>query len=327
MSGFLLAEQAAEQNFLQGYPITQNELQKGYNAPSRIEDDFYLAGSYIYWQPIMNGFVVGVDISPSTSLPIVVQHDDISYNFASGFKVEAGLNIIPDEWTVDAAYTWLHGSDSGTAIRTDAASTFTIPWDVQSGVSLYGATGKWTYKLDLIDLSLARPCYVGTNLTIAPLFGMRGGWIDNDFEVHATTTTNIISTMKNTLKSWLIGFRPGVRTNWLFGSGIRLFSDVYMGMYYQDFSIDYYQNDETAPSTVYSTSSLSKKQLATNIELFSGLGYGTYLNDNKQYIDLLLGYTFQVFFNQNFLGVDTSSTSAAEDLMLQGLNARLSIHF
>ena len=182
---------------------------------------------------------------------------------------------------------------------------------------------------DLIDLEFSRPHYLGKKLIFKPHFGFRGGWIDQKYNLEAQVTwrsENESSFYFNvSSKSWLIGPRAGLDSQWLLGEGFSLFGNLASSLCYQHFNVKY--KETTVPDLALEFNSDSKTKdyyVNPNLEFAVGINWGSYLAENQYHIDLSAGYEFHIFWNQNQMSVlknDNNQTphTKAGDLMLHGL--------
>jgi len=108
-------------------------------------------------------------------------------------------------------------------------------------------------------------------------------------------------TVKNKSNSWAIGPKFALDSNWVIGSGFRLFGNAEADVLYTRYtklSSDLKNTSVTFVPEVFTKQS-SVGTLRTHIDLVTGLGWGTYIDCNNWYLDFSAGYEFQVFFDQN----------------------------
>lgn len=339
-------EKCKTQNgYAQGREVAQAQMMSGYNAPARIDVrgawDFYLTGSFIYFQPTEDNLELAISSSSTTGTEVALPIDgsvvNMDFDYKPGFKVGLGMNFDHDNWDVFAEYTRLHCTNSQSADRVTNGRLFSL-WrhpDLQTAANAYSAlSGKWRFNLDLLDLSLGRCYFVGTKLTFRPYFGGRAAWINQRYNVTGTlaSSTTTLSTGRNKSNSWGLGARVGVDTEWMMGCGFRLFGNGSADILYTQYHMSQSQQDPVTPTTIdlnVSQTKLSCVRPHADLEL--GFGWGSYFDNNNWHIDFAAGYGFQVFWNQNMFrkyyapdGLGLSSV-ALGDLYLQGmtLTARL----
>ena len=246
--------------------ISEMPLRCAYNAPVntliKCPVDFFITGSFIYWQAKEKGLELGITEScENCDTGRVINMD---FDFKPGFKVGLGWHSDYDDWHFYIEYTRLHLTDHKSyKIKQDECDTNECPpcdfihpaWTTfpQENpllqVYYQQAKGKWTMNLDIIDLELGRAYWVGTQLTYAPFVGLRGGWLDQKLNASYCGIDRIFileqyiceddcSSYKSSNKSdsWFIGPRVGIDTNWLLGDGFRFFGNTAVALFYQKFT-------------------------------------------------------------------------------------------
>ncbi|MBI3900717.1 MAG: hypothetical protein HY324_01040, partial [Chlamydiia bacterium] len=101
-----------------------------YNAPAEInigmqgEIDFFVAGSFLYWQPLQDNMAVSTVfgstlsgnsitgfIQSATNGATAQQNTlELDYKYKPGFQVILGMNLQDDDWIGYAEYTRFHGT-------------------------------------------------------------------------------------------------------------------------------------------------------------------------------------------------------------------------
>ena len=146
-----------------------------------------------------------------------------------------------------------------------------------------------------------------------------------------TTYTEVSHTYTTSAKanSWAVGPRIALGTNWLLGSGFRIYGDTAASLVYQHIKADYsdYQDDTIDHYVTYRNG-----QITPNFDLGAGFGWGTYFADNGWHFDMILGYEFQYFWNQNWMRWLKDNEALfidgdAGDLMFQGLTVGIRFDF
>ncbi|MFA5250362.1 MAG: Lpg1974 family pore-forming outer membrane protein [Parachlamydiales bacterium] len=340
--------QPSDQNgYEQGYGI-ENQLSPAYNASARIATsgswNANLWGSFIYFSPREEGLTLGGHYTSSNDTVNII---DTHFTFKPGFKVGAGFNLGHDSWVMGLSYLWFHNEHKTSSGALGTVADQMIPfWNAQ-GTQEYIShlSSTWHLKMDLLDWEFSRPLYSGKYLTCSPVIGLRGGWIGqklNNYTTHYSAGTSLVSLNHHKQNSYLVGLRGAVDTRWVLGHGLRIFADLSAALFYQHFRNSMVEYNTLHPTTVYVRSPQEKRNCVTpNLDLNGGLGYGCYLGKNNGcHMDLSLGYTFQIFWNQNRMrplqtdikSCDTTyfyafPDSAIGDLFLQGLIANARVDF
>lgn len=324
-------------SYEQGHAAAKEQMVSAYNAPGRIDVkgawDFFASASFIYWKAMEEGLDVG--IQRPTTLSTGTGHIlYTNFKYKPGFQVGLGMNFNHDDWNLMAEYTRLHCKNKK---NHSYSTSYILPfwfYTLESAETLTSAKGIWKLRYDIIDLHLGRPYYTGTNLIFKPEFGLRGGWINQNFKAEYTTDAALLYYSKSTQHDWLIGPRASLGMDFLLGCDFVLFGKTALGLYFQKITNKYKMIDHDA-STIQTTRS-QKCFLTPNLELGVGLGWGTYFADNSWHFDVRLGYDFLIYWNQNHMRrladksdySDLETTeSAAGNLMMHGLTLTVRFDF
>jgi hypothetical protein len=304
----------------QGHCINEKQMEKAYSLPARFDvnnswDTFFTA-SFIYWQA-RQGSLDLTRIEYNTSRQ-VLQHDpsspitdvirNFSFDYEPGFKVGLGINLMHDDWVLYSEYTRLHGKSDRTVINPtpfgDPSSNLS-PLFHRAVTDYETVTGTYDARCDFIDLQLSRPFYSGTQLTIDPHFGLRGGWITqhvNSYNHFYDIDPNIgLEEIFYTYsKSWFVGPRIGFNGSWLLGKGFRICGNLSGGLYYQHIKAYAKSFDEvvTRPGEISTWNRHILTQLAPSVESGIGFAWGMYLGNHGYHLDFSALYDFTYFWNQ-----------------------------
>ncbi len=347
----------------------KTQMASGYNAPARIDVrgswDIFAEGSFIYWQLSQDNMELAFsNTTPNsayvgTTLPQLqgnlVQMD---FDYKPGFKIGFGANSCHDDWDSYAEYIRIYTSNtmstngsvvSGTTTPSPILPTWGNPFVFPSN-AYNSASESWDCNLNFVNWDLARSYYVGQQLTFRPFFGARGAWITQNVHVQyvnslypqAGTSVEFLGTMDiyQRNRSWAVGPRIGVETNWMLGQGIRFFGNANGDILYTKYKIqnktNFLSNDPAFPPIGSNSFFISKETpgtVRTHAELEAGLGWGSYFDNNNWHIDLSAAYSFQVFFDQNMLSLFPDSAmpartiQSAGNLYAQGLTTTARLDF
>lgn len=348
-------------------------LNAAYNYPARIQTrcpwDISFDASFIYWQPLEDNLELGV-VNNITTSPIgtaatgttVGYVVDMDFKYKPGFKVGFGVAFDYDNWDTHAEYTWFHNTNSNSVSVPGIASPTQdiLPmWgspttEYTGGFAYHSASAKWKLHMDIVDLDLGRWYYVGTKLTFRPNFGARAAFIRQNYNITylaetpfdpvgqtgAAQTAFRESNVFAKSHSWGLGFKTGLDTNWMIGQGFRVFgcgeADILFTRYTQLSTGE--DSITLPPTTPAALASITIKQrnhntVRTHLDIQMGIGWGTYWDCNNWYTDVMLGYEFQVFFDQNMFRHYNNGTMTANsmmpngDLFTQGLTAQFMLTF
>jgi hypothetical protein len=324
------------------------KMSEGYNAPCRIKVDrsydFFVSGSFIYWQPIQENMKLGV-VSNSAANPndIINGYEaDLSFKYKPGFKVGIGMDFDYDSWDTFIEYTWFHGTEKREVnLDPNDITIGLLPaWQVPNFLAPQYNFGseEWKLKMDLLDWDLGRSYSVGKQLCIHPFIGLRSAWISQNVYIKYVNTNPAYAFIwpstfiTQTIHSWGIGPRIGLASHWKLGKGFRIYGNGEGDILFTKYNLNSNQISATAGASGYTIWQHSS-YLRTHLDLKLGVGWGIYLADHKCHLDFSADYGFQVFFNQNMfrrtisaqsLGVSTLPNG---NLYLSGLTITACCHF
>ncbi|MDE3055164.1 MAG: hypothetical protein KGI80_00485 [Verrucomicrobiota bacterium] len=332
--------------------MTQAPMQPcvaAYNAPAEInigmqgEIDFFVGGSFIYWQPLQDNLPIATILSNYTGplsasvTATTVSLDSLQMNFQykPGFQVIAGMNLQDDNWVGYAEYTRFYGSHSTSSSGIAGNAMFLKNGSSETSV-FANTTSNFTCDLNFVDLMLERVYYVGKNLVMHSAYGARGAWImeslHNTFsDAHALTIdvaiTNDSVNQVQRVHSWEIGPRGGVELDWDLGMGIRFFGTGYADILYSKYHLQAKDAFTLALVTQNYTNTSKIRTLRTHLQSDMGFGWGTYFDNNAWHLDLLASYGFQVFFDQNMFTYNLVEPQYSGNLYVHGLTAEARFDF
>jgi hypothetical protein len=337
------AEQG-KKTYKQGHATKNKEMFSGYNSPARIniEDgaNIYVRPSLIYWQGKEKGLAIAsIAVNGVTTTPPIDSYlKTPDFKYKPGFKVAVGKSFDRDDWYTEINYTFFHPSASVSLNTLSSASVLeTLIWT--SGVStFYSATGTWNLKNDIIDAELGRSYYLGTKITLTPFISLRGGWLNQTYNLDYYGLTGMLIAAHSSIKaksdSWLIGPRVGLIGNFLFGKTFKLFANSHVSLLYQDFSVRITERDyQNAALNSLSTIKLNDGFLTPNLKLGLGTGWGDYFFNNRIHFELTASYDFEVYFEQNVMSYLTNVNKhnnfreVFENLYLHGLTIDFRLDF
>lgn len=346
----------------QGQDPMTDKNQAGYNQPARIKVNgkwnFNLNASFIYWHASEDGLDVAFQErrvpTNAANTQLLRTGGDMSNHTGSykpGFKVGAGLTTANfDDWMINAQYTWYRSMNHESRGKNDPTVAYRVNnwFPNQHNIYAGSVSSDWGLHFQLIDLTMSRPFYQGSRLTVNPYAGLRSALIRQHFtvEMHNIftnvdnaggapfTTTERRSLSKS--NSWSIGPVFGMNSNWLLGAGFRGLANASAGILYTRYttvSLVSEQSD-TTPTMSFPAGAIDSEwdkhnALRPFLEFDLGLGWGRYFHDMDYFIDFSASYDFLCFPSQNMMRVNADAANsrtggAPGDLYLHGLtvNAR-----
>lgn len=331
-------------NFEQGMPVEEGQLQKGYSAPARTDVngawDFYVSGSFLYWQTVVDGLEYAMTSSDAVLRKGHIKNPKTKWK--PGCKVGLGVNFEHDDWSLFAEWTHMLGRAKGHT-GTVSAGNYLIPLSFDSFLAsatstCQQATGRGKANFNQVDFLLSRPYYSGKNLTVIPEFGIKGIWDKYRNVSSYTTVTAVVydpSSVTYTLSSvktvgkyryWAVGPEFGVKSNWLMGCGFKVFGEAKGSLFYlrakhsQKCTIPV--GSALAADGVVFEAKLSKLNLIRSMfEGNAGFGWETYFDHCNWHFAVDLAYNF--LYSPNIISVLGVQTDVAR----HGGNCTLRLDF
>jgi len=318
--------------YSQGHLIEKSQVMPGYNASAKIDIgkklDVFVSGSYLFYQPIQKGLSYAYSVNnPQFTIE---RFFEMHSNYKSAFKVALGLSTNSDDWVYTLEYLRVHFSKIK-KVEQRAINTWLNYVSTPEVMTNTKAT--WSGKIDILDLTFARPHYSGTYFLLTPLFGLKGGYLDQSFNTDSIRESDeAILYSRDKTDSYLIGLLGGAKTKLLIFWGFNFYTDVKASLFYQRFKVKNSQNSASTPSSLFDNSINLVRYINPNLLISSGLEWGSYFSNKRAHISFLVGYEANVFFNQNLM-VElkdlqiNSHTSEIGDLFFHGFVANLKINF
>ncbi len=325
--------------YKQGEGICPNDLPKAYNAEARFDTcmDFFVKGSFIYWEILGDQTDIGV---VALTVPSNILEDiQMSKKYQMGFKVGLGYNLNHDNWGLFAEYTYLHKKMSSSYNPLNKQGIFYAIWmNFGNGIQLNTITtdikGSWRVDLDKLDLEVARSYYLGTKLIVKPFMGISLHFLDQEYNFDLTTTGLIKNSTKT--DSWALGPRFGFNADWIFCKNFRLFGSTV-------FDLMFSENKTSASGqelgTIYTLNTVKINNLRDVEELSIGLGWGSYFSCDNYHFDIAASYEVQRYGHTNYMareaqiisvdGATAIGTNQVKpgDLFLHGLTVAVGFNF
>ncbi|MBN2479102.1 MAG: hypothetical protein JXA94_02625 [Parachlamydiales bacterium] len=323
-----------------------------YNHPARINIcsnvDIFAQGEFLWFKPLEDDLDIAVDTSTFAIQDVSVTEygrvRNLNFKYKPAFRIALGIDLNHDDWETMIQYTRYNNSITTTAYKLNNPNyDFNPTWfDLEylnENTFTLSTKNTWKLNFNIFDWIIVRPFYNGKFLTIDPNFGFQAGWIDQS--MHAILNNNDEYFSITDSKSWLIGPRVGLNTNWYLADRFKIFGDFTFSLFYQNFYKIKYK-EATIPGDPLFTKTGLFRHLTKNSYsainfssiIATGLSYGTYFKNNKYFFDISLGYEFQIYSRQNALTeiylqsfVQGASVSEKPLLELHGLTAKLKFEF
>lgn len=308
--------------------------------------DFFAHGEGLAFQAKQDGmeFAIYNATSASTGTPmsngklIGFSSNSNDWGYNPGFRFGVGFFLDHDNWLIDFNWTWLNIAEYKKFSAVTGGARLHPTWLVGSGTNATqigpAVSASWDANYDVLDAILAKPFHVSRYFILSPYFGIRGGWIQQTFNVHYQGTntsatgvsTGVVSRNENNF--WGVGARGGLGSEWLLGKGWELFTNVSSSMLFGKFEI---QQQSTIPPSTNDGIDLDYDyyQNVPNMEIAIGLGWGKHFSKQRYHVGIRAAYEFIQWFdqfnlNRFYSGNPTyaSDTVSRGNLTLNGFSLR-----
>jgi hypothetical protein len=283
-------------------------------------------------------------------------------DFKPGFQVGFGWSGGRDGWSFDGEYTWVRGETHTSAAAPAPGVTqidgvavgqvgiwYPSSWFTgvfQNNSATNSISSKWEYAMDIADLQLSRPSYVGTHFIFEPLFGLRGLWIRQSMDLQANVLPYTEGTFPATRSaqykshSWAVGPRAGFNGKWMLGYGLRFIGDASASLLFTQYTEVSQSVQSSDPVDAAFALPINLKihnynTLRPNLDFSLGLGWGSYFGCRRIHWDLAATYDFSVFWEQNMMRYLANMSAdffahpstTPGNLYIQGLTVKTQLEF
>jgi hypothetical protein len=314
-------------------------------------------GGTEYAYTIHNYNPIGSSAIPygTPAFPLDGDVKDHDFGWDIGFKGGLGYKTPHDGWDIYARYTWYETEDTSSSFKSSPSAlislTFIIPV-VSSHVKSHA-----DIDYNNVELELARSYFISSHLSFRPHFDVKSAWIDIDQNISYTVSSlyspfrsfvGLDFKTKQRVNFWGIGPRAGIDSKWYLGYGFHIFGDAAASILYGKFTS--LQRDFIPPSIDSDLDNGRAYKMRHKFhryvpfaQMFLGLGWERFINNDKQHLGLKAGYEVQYYWriNQihqpeelNFASRDGNFTSTrlqfekqSEDLMFYGITAEARLDF
>jgi hypothetical protein len=280
------------------------------------------------------------DSSALGAFPINGSMQDIDFGWDWGVKVGIGYNYAHDNWETDLLFTYFSSNESDTTTAGTASSVIPLKGSADLGFPLTAvldycstASSQFKFVYDNLDLDLARNYFVSESLALRPHFGLKSTWLDLQQDTRYTggaLSQGITFYNADKSKFWGIGPSAGINTKWYLCNGFGLFGDASGALLWSYFQVKHFESNSVNVNEDQIGIRANMHRFVPTAQLSLGISYDSYMNDNKQHINVSLGWETVYYWRANqMLTVDDFASKkysrVSEDISMQGvtLNVRL----
>lgn len=349
----------------------QNQLQ-GKITSSGIDCGFTTSVSFLYQQGVLDNLSSVKEINqnpvnpqPNQTIEIRESIDNIHFDWRPGVRVSLGYIFSQrDQFGIDLAWTYLEGKGkSSTSLDSSTlAQNYLKPsWlPFLLGSVADQAQVDWNCKLNLLDGVMGRSFFLGRWLTFYPYGGVRGVWIDQDYQAKYHAAWTIDTTGSGDLALSIrdtkfkgkndfhgVGLLFGFQTEWYLSCQFSTFANLKTSLNYGRFKIDQFFDGQIVipipgiPTLVIPETIDEKRnfhRIRPSLEGEIGLRWEQFFCQDCYRFSLGASYQFSYWFSQNlfenvinvFDPVQNAYVNATIDprsLQFQGVNIQVGFDF
>lgn len=270
----------------------------------------------------------------NTSLPTEAVTNNLSLRPGWGFDIGIGRNFYHQDWDVNLKYSYFKRSSTYDVVSMGIERQLNL-LGTQVTNQVFTTTGvDGHFDYDNLSFLLQKKMRMFGNLLFAPGFGVMATWLDlterytytgGAFYGNDALRVNIDS------KTWALGPLFSGQGRWLLDSGFYFRSALAGALEYGHAKVNYYERYTPSANNELKVKD-KRRAFLPNLGYDLGLGYASYVNDCKQFIEIELGFGGVYWFNGNRTLVFSQFSpprysQKADDLSMYGLKARLQIRF
>ncbi|NGX36414.1 MAG: hypothetical protein K1000chlam1_01260 [Candidatus Anoxychlamydiales bacterium] len=298
--------------------------------------DFYVHGEFLWMKPSEEGLEYAIDQNdPASSAHTFELHvgkikgfsrDSDEWDWKPGFRAGFGFYGMQDQWQFAADWTYLRiKADSdvtnggfGTLLGLFLPPIGTL---LPALVEMSHASARWSGNYNTMDIMIGKPYHVSRYFISNPMFGIRTGWIDQDYHVRYYINNVERSVwLKNDF--WGAGLRGYYEGQFLLGSGWSIYGKAAFALLFSKFDISQ-ESDITIGNVIISREQQYKTEdsfysVQPNAELGMGISFSKYYHKNQYQVSLKVGYEFHHWWDQNQARKFFDQDPAANDTVSRG---------
>lgn len=267
---------------------------KGYGIQLGIEP--------LFWKAKVEGLEVGyTNSTASTNPPIKGDTLDVDPKWKWGLRIHGTKFFEFDGWDADVNFMFFRPRGSETSSRSIANGR--IP--LKSGIVTTGLVNEILSQASLdyyaLNCELGKHFFISEHMSLRLFASVQSLWMDVDQDTNYSGG-NVLgphtSEIREKCDFWGMGPRMGLMARWHFGMGVYFDAMIAPALLYGYYNVQY-KEERTLSNLDKINLRTQMHRFAPNIQFKAMLGYGGYVNQKQQYLDVALGYEAQFFFNQN----------------------------
>jgi len=261
--------------------------------------------------------------------------DSNEWDWRPGFRVGFGFYAMHDAWNISVDWTYFKMkadselSNGGTGVLLALWLPARDPQLHPNQLSIPNASARWSGDYNTMDIMIGKPYHISRYYISNPMFGIRAGWIDQDYHIRYFTHEENNVWLKNDY--WGAGIRSAYEGQFLLGSGWSIYGKAAFSLLFGKFDISQ-QSENSSILKEYKTED-SFYTVQPNAELGIGISWSKFYHKNQYQVSLKIGYEFNQWWDQNqarkFFDVDPTAndTVSRGDLSFNGFMFGLHVEF
>jgi Legionella pneumophila major outer membrane protein precursor len=288
--------------------------------------DFYAHGEFLWLKPSEEGleFAMDQDASFSNIFPLTngkihgFSTGSKEWDWRPGFRVGFGFYAMHDAWNLQADWTYIR-IKANSDVTNDGTGTLLNLWypPIGAAIAFPHISAKWSGDFNAMDVMMGKPYHVSRYYISSPMFGIRAGWIDQDYLIRGFEDNSYERNVHLTNDYWGVGLRGYYEGQFLLGSGWYIYGKAAFALLFGKFDITQ-NSDNPAHTTAEYDFVDSFYSVQPNAEIGFGIAWSKFFNKNQYQVSLKVGYEFHHWWDQNQARKFYNTDPVANDTVSRG---------
>ena len=209
--------------------------------------DFYVHGEFLWMKGSEEGLEFGLDNDDTSDGGLIFplhpgkikgfSRDSDEWDWRPGFRAGFGFNTMNDFWNISIDWTYIR-IKSTIDVNNGGLGNLRALWLPPSGTlgQIAQTSAKWSGDYNTMDIMIGKPYHVSRYFTSNPMFGIRAGWIDQDYLIrYFENQIERDVWLKNDY--WGAGLRGYYEAQFIIGSGFLIWGKAAFSLLFGKFDI------------------------------------------------------------------------------------------
>ena len=294
----------------------------------------YISFDVLLWKAKIAGTAFATtnnELSIYQPIQGTIKDNNMHWDF--GFKIGAGKKLNYDTWGLSGEFTYFKTNGSS-SIEGNVENAI-IPLKGPFASPVQFARSQMLFTFYNLDIDVSRHYFISRTLALDSFFGVKNTWNvikQQVFFSQGPTLMNNAAKTHDKSNMWGIGPQVGIDTDWYIGCGFHGFGLFSASLLYSYFHVKQDSFITNAPDSILFIRQKNHRFIP-NMDLNLGIGWSTYLNQQKNYLEIKLGYEAQYYWRLNeMLSLYEFKNSIrmqniAEDVALYGVTLQVKVFF